>query len=81
MTDVKIKVNRKGVRELLRSPEVLADLERRAHRIANAAGPGHRVESQVGANRARVAVITDTIEAMVAEATDRRLTQAIDAGR
>lgn len=77
----RIKLNHKGVRALLRSPQVLADLERRARAIAAAAGPGHRVESGVGRNRARAAVVTETPEARHAEATERNLTRAIDAGR
>lgn len=78
---LRIELNRQGMRELLRSPEVLRDLERRAHNIADAAGPGHEVDSERGRNRARASVRTETIEAMVAEATERRLTGAFDAGR
>lgn len=78
---VKVKVNRAGVRALLQSDEVRDDLTRRANSISAAAGPGHRVESEVGPNRARVAVITDTIEARISEARNRTLTRAVDAGR
>jgi hypothetical protein len=77
----RIVLNRAGVKALLRSAEVQADLRRRGQAIASAAGVGHRVESQVGPNRARVAVITETPEAMVAEATERKLSRAVDAGR
>lgn len=76
-----IKLNRRGMRELLRSQSVLADLERRAKDISDAAGPGHRVEAQVGRNRARAAVITDTVDAKLGEAKRRTLTRAVDAGR
>lgn len=78
---VRVQVNGKAVRDLLRSPEVQEDLRGRARRIAAAAGPGHRVDTDVGRNRARAAVITDTFEARHAEATRRTLTRAIDAGR
>lgn len=78
---VRIKLNRKGIRELLRSPEVLTDLRNRADRIAAAAGPGHAVDAGVGRNRARASVRTDTREAMEAEAQFRNLTRALDAGR
>lgn len=81
MARIRIALNRKSVRSLLSSPAVAADLERRARAIAAAAGPGHRVESAIGRNRARAAVITDTAEAAFAEATGRSLTRAIDAGR
>lgn len=81
MANVRIRLNRAGIRELLRSPGVQADLAARARRIAAAAGPGHVVDVEVGPNRARAAVITDSVDAMVAEATRRSLTRAIDAGR
>ena len=78
---VKIVLNRKGIGALLKSPEVQADLNARADRIARAAGEGHTVESTVGPQRARAAVITTTFDAMRAEAENRNLTRAIDAGR
>lgn len=81
MARARIKLNRAGVRALLRDPKVEADLARRARAIAAAAGPGHQVDSSIGRNRARAAVITETVEAKLAEATDRDLTRAIDAGR
>ena len=79
--NVTVRLNSAGVKALLRSPEVLADLEERARRIARAAGPGFESEGQIGQSRARAAVWTDTFEAMHAEATSRVLTRAIDAGR
>lgn len=77
----KVRLNRKGVRELLRSREVLSDLERRANAIAAAAGEGMEVDSEVGRNRARASVRTATREAVLAEAQQRALTRALDAGR
>ena len=84
MANVRVVLNRAGVRELLRSPEVQADLAERARRIAEAAGgeeAGFETSVIVGGNRARASVITATAEAMVAEAKHRTLTRAIDAGR
>jgi cytochrome c556 len=78
---VKVTIERKEIRALLRSPEVKRDLERRAKRIADAAGEGFEADSETGTNRARATVWTDTFEAMRAEATDRALTRSIDAGR
>lgn len=78
---VRIVLNRRGVRELLRSPEVLADLKRRAEAIAAAAGDGMEPSAMVGKNRARASVITATHNARRAEAVTRALTRAIDAGR
>ncbi len=81
MGKVRIKLNSKGVRDLLRSTEMQNDLKRRAGRIAAAAGEGHRVEVGTTRKRARAVVITETFEAMRAEATDRSLSRSIDAGR
>lgn len=81
MAKSRIVLNRKGVKALLRSPEVLADLKQRAERIAAAAGSGMEVSAMVGQNRARASVITATRSARRAEATSRALTRAIDAGR
>lgn len=77
----RIELNSKGVRELLRSEPVKADLERRAAAIAARAGEGMASDARTGRNRAHASVWTDTPEAMRAEATDRALTKAIDAGR
>jgi hypothetical protein len=76
-----VKVHRQAILDLLKSPAVVADLEARGRRIARAAGPGHRVDSEVGKIRARVGVITDPTEARRSEARSRSLTRAIDAAR
>lgn len=81
MANVRVKMNSKGARALLRSHEVQDDLRKRADRIAARAGAGFEVESGRGTNRARAAVITKTARAMRAEAKDKRLTRALDAGR
>ena len=77
----RIKLNLAGFRKLRRSPEVMADLEKRARRIADAAGPGHAGEVTKGRTRALGMVWTDTHEARRGEAANRSLTRAIDAGR
>lgn len=83
MATIRVKINSAGAREILRSEKVRKDLERRARRMAEAAGgePDFEVESQVGSNRARASVRTATFEARKAEAERRALTRAIDAGR
>lgn len=81
---VQVKLNSRGVRELLRSAGVEADLARRAKNIADAAGgtgAGFESDSDVGRTRARGWAWTDTPAAMRAEATNRTLTTSIDAGR
>lgn len=77
----RVVLNRQAVRQLLRSTDVLADLERRGRQVAAAAGPGHEVQPYIGRNRARVTVRTATDDARRAEATGRRLTAAINAAR
>jgi len=77
----RLVLNRSGVRELLRSPEVEADLTRRAENVAKAAGEGHEVDVTVGKNRVRASVRTESLKAMVNEARDRNLTRAIDRAR
>lgn len=80
----KFVANPKGIRELLRSPQVAADLAVRAQRVAAAASDSsakYNVHSEIGRNRARAAVVTGNIEAMVVEAREHRLARAIDAAR
>ncbi len=76
-----LKLNSRGMVDLLRSDGVHRDLRARAGRIAAVAGRGMAVDSEVSRTRARAWVWTDTFDAMTAEATDRRLTRSIDAGR
>lgn len=80
-TVTRVVMNRAGAAALLKSPGVLADLQRRANAIAGAAGEGFEADARIGAARARASVHTASTEARVAEATDRALTRAIDAGR
>lgn len=79
--DVTIRLNSAGVRELLRSEAVRADLARRAALIAAAAGEGFEASSSIGGARARARVHTATFAARKAEAHERALTRALDAGR
>lgn len=81
MGDVKVKINKKGLDDLLKSSGVQDDLEKRVKRIADAAGEGFEAEVTVGQHRARGAVWTATNRAKRGEAKDRRLTRALDAGR
>jgi tRNA A37 threonylcarbamoyltransferase TsaD len=81
MLKPKAKLNTGNVGKLLKSEAVQANLKERADRIAAAAGPGMEASVKAGPNRARASVFTATPEAMLAEAIERRLTRAIDAGR
>lgn len=87
MAVLRIVVLHPGVKALLRGSGVQADLKARSDRVAEAANSaagldgGFVSEVNVGKNRARAVVVTATAEAMVAEATDRTLTRALDAAR
>ena len=76
-----IELNRAAVGRLLKSPEIQRELLKRAERMADQAGPGFVADVQVGRTRARAMVKSTDYESMKAEATDRSLTRAIDAGR
>lgn len=82
---VRIELDSAGIRDLLTGAEVAADMKRRADAIADAAGPGFEASEFVGkyggSPRAIAKVKAVTIEAKRAEATDKSLTRAIDAGR
>lgn len=83
-TRVRIEMNSAGFRQILTGPEVSSDLRRRGEAIAAAAGEGHTVEvftGGYGGGRAIAIIATDTFEAMLAEATTRSLSTALDAGR
>lgn len=82
MAEVRIEFNEDAARELLKSPEVQAELGRRAAAIAGAAGNGtFEVTASMTPTRARVSVGTADHTARQSEATTRSLTSALDAGR
>ena len=81
MAGVRVRMNPKGARAILRSPEVLAELRRRADRVATVAGDGMEADGGVGPRRARASVRTATIQARRREAKSKALTRALDAGR
>lgn len=79
----KLRFHNEGFDELRKSPAVSAELARRGHAIAQAAGgePDFAVIVTENSSRARVIVTTANIDGMVAEATDRALTNALSAGQ
>ena len=78
---IRIKLNSAGVRALLKSGAMQAELRSRAQRIAGAAGEGHEVHVGTTGTRARAEVVTKTFEAMRNEAVHRNLTRAMGSGR
>lgn len=76
-----MKLNLKGFRRLRQSPPIKRDLERRAGRIADAAGDGYEMSSRTGKTRARASVITETYEAIDDNARRNTLLRSVAAGR
>lgn len=81
MAKIRIEIDPKGVRALLRSPGVRADLQSRADRIATGAGPGVTAYTWQGHDRVRARVTTATEEADKNEALYDTLSRAIDLGK
>jgi hypothetical protein len=60
----KFKLNSEGVREMLRSQEILEACRSEADRIAATAGDGYEVSEYTGTNRVNVSVGAVTQEAI-----------------
>lgn len=77
----RLEIHNEGFAEVRKSLQ--GELHAMGERIAAAAGgaPDFEVIDSPGRDRARVVVVTATPEGMLAEATDRALTRALDAGR
>lgn len=79
--NIRIELDSPGIDRFLKSDEVQADIARRAAAIARAAGPGMHSTTYRGRDRVVGQVWTGTIGARLAEAENRDLTRALDAGR
>jgi len=71
----RIKHHAKGYRELLTHPAVVADLRRRAERVAEAAGKDFDAQQSAPHTRARAAVVAPMGD------PENRMIRALDAGR
>lgn len=84
-TQIRIQRNSRGIRALLQSAAVQADLVARAQRIeeqARALGDGEfEARGWRGADRAQATVITADAEAMRSQAESNVLIRALGAGR
>jgi hypothetical protein len=80
----KLEINVAGFNEVRRSQQVQEDLHARGDAIARATGLDDgdiSVEDSPSPSRARVVVVTASPKAMQAEASQRVLTRAFEAGR
>lgn len=82
---IRVKLNSAGVRALLQSDEVAADLRSRGESIASALPTGNgeewKVTNFIGKDRAQVLVKTGNTAAKKASAEDNVLIAGLSAGR
>lgn len=78
-----LRINNKTAAKIRRSPEVTAELRRRAELIRAATGneDDFEVDVRTSRSRARVSVRTATFRGRALEATEQTLSRALDAGR
>lgn len=81
MAKARIKLNNKGFKALRTAPGVKQDLNNRAKRVADAAGPGFEAHEAVGRNRARAVVGAYSNTAKRRQSKDNVLQRALSAGR
>lgn len=75
--NVKVKLNKAGVRAMLRSPEMLAICEKHASDIARRCGEGYETDSFVGRNRVNAMVSANTYEAKRDNAENNTILKAV----
>lgn len=74
---VKIELNRNGVRELLKSEEMLSICEEHAARILNSCPSGYETDSRVGKNRVNAMVYASTYQAKADNMRNNTLLKAV----
>lgn len=77
MSDFVFKLNRAGVRELLKSSEMQAVLTEHATTIKNRAGDGYEQDIYVGKNRANAMVKAETFKAKKDNSKKNTLLKAV----
>lgn len=90
-TKFRFRINNQAVRKIARSEEMMAVLRPRAAKIAGAANAAlpddpeslahFGTKESVGANRARILIYSWGYAAALAEAENRTLTKAVQAGK
>lgn len=77
MSDFKLKLNSKGVRDMLRSQEMQAMLRERAEEIRGRAGDGYEVSTMAGKTRANASVKASTVKAIKDNKKNNTLLKAV----
>jgi len=79
---IRVKYHIRNWKALRNSPEVRAELDARASRVAHAAGEGFtRRQAEAGKKRARASVGTNSWAAMRRQSEENVLQRALNAGR
>lgn len=81
MAGATVRLNRAGLREILKDKSTERAALRRAEAIARACGRGYKATSVIGKNRARASVITDSFAARVDNSRRNTLVRNVGAGR
>lgn len=81
MSNVRFKLNRSGVRELMRSPEMMAVCNEYAQSAMQALGDGYELTTHTGKNRVNVQIAAKTREAKKENAENNTILKAVGGGR
>lgn len=77
MAKVVVELNSEGVRELLRSSEMMSICQKHAQNAVNRLGSGYSVNTMVGRNRVNAEVTADTREARIDNFENNSILKAI----
>lgn len=77
MSKMKFKLNRAGVRELLKSGEMMGICQEHASQIAARAGEGYETSTYTGVNRVNASVKASTPEAVRDNLENNTLLKAV----
>lgn len=77
MANVLIKLNDDGIREILKSDEVMSELRSHAQKVLNSAGDGYAISEYKGKTRGNVSVYANTKEAYKDNLENNTLLKAV----
>lgn len=74
---VKLVLNKRGVRQLLRSEDMMGVCEKLANEALEQLGKGYSVNKKVGKNRVNVEITADSYEAKLRNNKDNTILKAL----
>lgn len=77
MGKVKVVLNRRGVIELLKSPEMVEILDAEAGAICKTLGTGYEHDTYIGPNRANASIRAESIPAKIDNMKNNSLLKAV----